>query len=95
MRSGQSIVAESTSYEEMEAEPIDATQGSVVGSGVPDGTMMLDDAHKQRDGYNLRQMERVSLAAAHGYKLGGHAAWTLGDLDSQAFRRFWSSGSVL
>ena len=34
-------------------------------------------------------------AAAQGYKLGGHAAWTLGDLDSQAFRRLRSSVSVL
>ena len=52
------VASESTSDEEMEAETVDAAQENTAGSGIPDGyhtmpdgQLMLDDAHMYGEGY--------------------------------------------
>ena len=52
------VASESTSDEEMEVETVNATQENTAGSGIPDGyhtmpdgQLMLDDAHMYGEGY--------------------------------------------
>ena len=52
------VASESTSDEEMEAETVDVSQENTTGSGLPDGyhmmpdgTLMLGDAHMYGEGY--------------------------------------------